>query len=516
MISQITPPIAKEGLRFDWHSPIDADFITSLADTVVKETNRLQSTRGVTKEEAEKRLKSRKDIAIHLLSALYNAHTVINSTGNPTPVSVPKDANLYTTKTSHPLRMPYCYRDFDAVYKALEALGWIKTFKGQEGAGYTRVYADGELAATFTMVGLCWFKQTPNSKDTLIVLKDRVELETPPYRPFFRKKYKKLTLETPDTSQTRQMADNLHSYNEFLTHHCIAFDLPDSALQTIARAMAGEQDEHEPKHLDFSRVQLRRIFSRGDMSLHGRFYGGWWQSIPMKKKQYRTHITIDGHRTCEVDFSSICLRIVYALKGISVDPEEDLYNIGLPGLTSGPKRDLVKKYINAIMNDEEETFGLKKLQLRQLGVTHDELHDLVLERHSPIREELIAGIGLKTQFIDGQIAEDIMLTMMYLGILVLPIHDSFIVIDKHQKLLETVMLDSFKKITGHLGSVDVTLPRLPRYFGYSKEDYENVPKDLRKASSKPLVDPSDYRETKDSVSTMSRYLNSWRETYTKV
>ena len=64
--------------------------------------------------------------------------------------------------------------------------------------------------------------------------------------------------------------------------------------------------------------------------MHGRFYDGWWQSIPSKDWQYRTHITIDGQRTCEVDYSSVCLRIVYALKGISIDPEEDLYDIGLP------------------------------------------------------------------------------------------------------------------------------------------------------------------------------------------
>ena len=108
-------------------------------------------------------------------------------------------------------------------------------------------------------------------------------------------------------------------------------------------------------------------------------------------------------------------------------------------------------------------------------MTHEDLHSLVLKRHDPIKEELIAGIGLKTQFIDSHIAETIMLTMMDLGVLVLPIHDSFIVKDTHQKLLENIMLESFKKITGHPGSVDITLTRLPMYFGYSKEDYSKVP-----------------------------------------
>ena len=103
-----------------------------------------------------------------------------------------------------------------------------------------------------------------------------------PCRPFRKQKYPKITLDTPETPETRRMAENLYRYNEFITQHCIAFDLPDSALVTIAKAMAGNEDKYKLKHIDFSMVQLRRIFSRGDMSLHGRFYGGWWQSIPSK------------------------------------------------------------------------------------------------------------------------------------------------------------------------------------------------------------------------------------------
>ncbi|MCS5594780.1 MAG: hypothetical protein NZ730_09590 [Porticoccaceae bacterium] len=412
MITQITPPTVKEGQRFDWHSPIDADFITSLADSVLEEIYRSQSTRGITKEVSEKRLESRTTIAIHLLSALYNAHTVINSKGTPTPVSVPRDTNLYSEHCTHPLRVPYSYRYFDSVYQALKALGWIKVVKGQEGSAYTRIYARGELAATFDRIGLRWFKQTPNKEDALIVLRTRVESKTPTHKPYSRKKYTKITLDTPDTPETHQMAANLYRYNKFLTNHCIAFDLPDSTLYTIAKDMAGNKDNegYNLKYLDFSRVQLRRIFSRGDMSLHGRFYGGWWQSIPSKEKQYRTHITIDGHRTCEIDYSAVCLRIVYALQGISIDPKEDLYNIGLPNWqgSSDPRRQPVKTYINAIMNDEEGGYRLDKEELGFLGMTHKELHALVLRRHNPIREELIASIGLKTQLIDSQIAEDIM------------------------------------------------------------------------------------------------------------
>ena len=513
-INQVTLPSTKEGLRFDWHAPLKEDFITNLADRVLKQIQLSQSSRGMTKEAAEQRHKSQITIAIHLLSALYNAHTVISSKDTRAPVSVPKDSNIYSVNKTHVLNVPYSFRHFESVYKALIALAWIKVIRGKQGAAYTRIYASGTLATTFDNIGLQWFKQTPNPQEALVILKDRVPLEILPHKPYSKEKYTKITLETPDTPETLRMAQNLYRYNEFLIKHCVAFDLPDSALHTIAKAMAGNKDKYKLKYLDFSRVQLRRVFSRGDMSLHGRFYGGWWQSISSKKKHYRTHITIDGHRTCEVDFSSVCLRIVYALKGISIDPKEDLYDIGLPEKQGAPgqRRDLVKKYINAIMNDEKGTFRLKKEKLRQLGLTHEDLHSLVLKRHDPIKEELIAGIGLKTQFIDSRIAETIMLTMMDLGVLVLPIHDSFIVIDKHQKLLENIMLESFKKITGHPGSVDITLPRLPMYFGYSTEDYSKVPEHHKVQATVTLVGPGDSRLIDQKATKMSLYLKSWRLT----
>jgi hypothetical protein len=153
-------------------------------------------------------------------------------------------------------KIPYPYRPLATVYDCLEALGWIHIIPGKEGTGFTRVYAGGDLAEIFSMVGLRWVKQTPNSQDKLIVLRDRDMSRPLPCRPFRKQKYPKITLETPETPETRRMAENLYRYNEFITQHCIAFDLPDSALITIAKAMADDKSTHKLKHIDFSMVQL--------------------------------------------------------------------------------------------------------------------------------------------------------------------------------------------------------------------------------------------------------------------
>ena len=99
---------------------------------------------------------------------------------------------------------------------------------------------------------------------------------------------------------------------------------------------------------------------------------------------------------------------------------------------------------------------------------------------------------------------------MDLGVLVLPIHDSFIVKDTHQKLLENIMLESFKKITGHPGSVDTTLPKLPMYFGCSKEDYSKVPEHLKMQPNVTLVGSGGSTLIHHKATKMSLYLNSWR------
>ena len=503
MIDQITLPHTRDGLRFDWYSVIDADFINNFADILTKEIAKTQGKHGITWVKQKERHLSQLEITKHLLTALYQSYTSINSRCEPMPVSVPRDANLFSSGATQKPKITYSYRYLNKVINSMINLGWVEFYRGREGSGYSRLYASGILEQAFKSIGLCWFKQTPNPKESLIVLRDRVIKDNPPFcRGKSKKKYSKVTLETPSSPETQKMAENLYRYNEFLTKHCIAFDLPDNALHTITKAMAGNKDQYKPKYLDLSRTQLRRVFSRGDMSLHGRFYGGWWQSIPSKDFQYRTHITINGHRTCEIDYSSVCLRILYAFKGISKDPEEDLYDIGLTKWQgrSDPRREFIKEYINAIMNDEDETFRLKKNELKSLGLTHYSLHSLVLKRHHSISEELNAGIGLKTQYVDSKIAEDIMVTMMNLGIIVLPIHDSFIVIDKYKWILQKVMLESFSRNTGHIGSLDITLSRLPKYFGYSKEDYKQVPKHLKQATALSKED-----------NMMSIYLRSWRQ-----
>lgn len=253
--------------------------------TVIDVVNVKRSTRGLTPEQATARAEEEQLIAKHLIGSLYHAHSSITSNSSPTPVVIPKTKESYAKNSSDSTKVKYSYRYLDNIYRALIELKWIEVSIGFEYTGYTRAYASGQLAKTFSRIGLVWTKQQPIDESGLVVLRDREKLtsSTPNSKRRGKKKeYRKFDLPTPETPEVRQMARNLHSYNDVLTKHCVSFNLPDSKILKIAKDMAGREDASKMSLIDFSRTQVRRIFSRGSMSIGGRLYGGWWQSIPVR------------------------------------------------------------------------------------------------------------------------------------------------------------------------------------------------------------------------------------------
>ena len=511
--------MSKDGLRFDWYPILQADFIDDLAAEVMATIEAARtSTRGSSPAAAQKRTQDQLIIAKHLLSALYCAYSTVSSKKAPTRISVIKKTDGYSTnKTKYPTRIHYSSRYFIDVYKAIDELKWISIDEGEQGVGYTRIHAKNRLKSTFKAIGLRWTKQQPKPLEDLVVLRDRVET-TPkkPRHPKAPKKYKKVTLATPDTPEVTAMAESLYSYNEFLTHHCLSINATDSELYDIAKAIAGNEtseanEEDIIANLDFSRVQLRRIFSRGDLNKHGRFYNGWWQSLP---SIYRQHITIDGYKTSEVDYSNMSLRIVYALQGIERDVDDDLYDIGLDNWLGGddPRRKLIKVFVNALMNDETGNYKLKKPELRTLGLTHEELLALVLKAYAPIADQLTAGIGMKATYLDSQIAELVLSTMQEDDIVALPIHDSFLVRAGYQSWLEVVMEAAFRAVTGATVATDADGPRLSKHFGMSKDEFRVEEHKIATDPSIGIINVSDLDfETLFKETTMKKYLSYWEQ-----
>lgn len=127
-----------------------------------------------------------------------------------------------------------------------------------------------------------------------------------------------------------------------------------------------------------------------------------------------------------------------------------------------------------------------------------------------LADQLISGVGLNTQFLDSQIAELVMTSMMEDEILALPIHDSFRVRSGYRQWLETTMKAAFEKIVGGLVSVDAVGSRLEKHFGMSKEQF-------KREDDKQITDPSEdiYSSADLSFETlfkktlMKSYIGGW-------
>lgn len=499
-------------LRYDWYPIINEDFIDAHVDLVLEHLAAKTSTRGVTKEKALERTEQRKTIAKHLLSALYFSYNSFSSKSKRT-VSVPKTIGLYTQSERHPDKVFYSFAYFNSVYNTMLEFGWIKETLGEEGTGYTRIEPINEFKATLKSIGLKWVKQEPKPAESQIILKDRIEKKKAGQHPKAPKKYKKFRLPTPVCDEAKAMAAKLYKYNDFITHHCIALNVSDEQLYEIGKSLTGntkkDKNEDNYNHLDFSLVQLRRIFSRGSLSKGGRFYGGWWQSLP---SIYRGHITIDDYKTVEVDYSNMALRIVYAQKNIDVDRDQDLYDIGFDDWQGkdDPRRPHIKTFVNALMNDDKGNYSLPKAEQSEIGISHEELTQKVLETHKPIADSLVAGVGLDTQFIDSQIAELVMHSMMNEDILVLPIHDSFIVRLGFESLLRATMESAFRKLTNVSISMETDSNRLAKHFGLSKDAFKAEEQRHKEDPKSGIVNPSELDfDSLFKESLMVNYIRDW-------
>lgn len=445
--------------RFDWYSLLNTEWFKDLESEIFNNLSS-RSSRGLSKSKKAERDINERLVLNQILSALYQAYFTL-------PVGIQTVSIQLKEKEYKGSR--FSFSAVTAVLKTLEALYLIKVIKGMQGKHITRIYPSKGLAVLFDSIGLRWAKQQPNPPELLIALRT---LKYPNSKnPKQRKK--KVDLEVPEVGEVFEARKNLYRINTVIVEHCISLDLDDSQLAKLSNEIAKRKkdvdenamdDQDSARGINLHNVQLRRIFSRGSLSKGGRFYGGWWQGLP---GIYRQHILIDGYKTAEVDYSTISLRILYAQQGIEVPLGQDLYDLGLDdwlGKTD-PRRDHIKTYVNAALNDELDYFKLSDNEQEATGLTHEQLKAMIAKTHKPIADLFNTGIGLDTQYIDSRIAEQVMLRMNDEGHVVLPIHDSFIVRLGYEYRLREIMLEAFRDIVGADGRIAADYPRLRHHFG---------------------------------------------------
>lgn len=183
---------------------------------------------------------------------------------------------------------------------------------------------------------------------------------------------------------------------------------------------------------------FNKSFNRG-----GRFYalGGSWQSM---SKDARKQIRIGGEPVVEIDYKTLHPALIYAQARQPLP--DDCYQIG-----HWP-RPLVKVafliLINAKKEHEARAAIARHEQMASLAkpgsqlayaVASDLMRD-IKTRHAGIADAFHSDRGAELMRLDSDMAETVMHIMLMAGVVILPVHDSFLVQQSQAAFLEGTML----------------------------------------------------------------------------
>ncbi len=96
----------------------------------------------------------------------------------------------------------------------------------------------------------------------------------------------KTLVDYQETPETKLMQDNLTQINATLSRYWFDLRLEDDDFAQMQDRMLSkkQRDAGTDRQLNLSKRNMYRVFNDAEMTLGGRFYGGWWQEVP---KGYR-------------------------------------------------------------------------------------------------------------------------------------------------------------------------------------------------------------------------------------
>ena len=250
-----------------------------------------------------------------------------------------------------------------------------------------------------------------------------------------------------DTIEAKALIRNTNRINKYLSEHYVSFWPPFDM----------NEDYSSVYKLMENHVKYTRIFNNASLQQGGRFYGHWSQMIT---SDWRKYIRIDRQPSVELDYSCLHLSMLYGLEEM-FPPDKDLYS--LAGISS-LFRPLIKKAVNIAINASSESEAAKALRqeyqpfMDTVGYIPDKPESLlhaIKWNHNPIEKYFCSGYGVHLQFIDSSLAEKIMLSLYEKDICCLCIHDSFIVAEKYQILLNNAMRDCFYERFGFYPKINM-------------------------------------------------------------
>lgn len=227
----------------------------------------------------------------------------------------------------------------------------------------------------------------------------------------------KNTIDYVDNQRTIEMRERIERYNIKL----------DASKLTVEGVKA-----------DTSSKRMHRVFNKSNFEKGGRFYGGFWQSLKQRDLRQRQQIRIDGEEVTELDYKSLHPSFLYRIKNLPIP--EDAYSI------EGVDRQSVKDAFLVIINCHNRKQAIDTMRHEKGIKNAASVLSAIEQHHSSISEFFYSpDSGLGLQHIDSILADAVMSDLYAEGIIVLPVHDSFIVARKHENRLREAMTDWYNE-----------------------------------------------------------------------
>lgn len=258
-------------------------------------------------------------------------------------------------------------------------------------------------------------------------------------------------LEYRETQAIKAMKSDTEAYNDLLNNSTVELrglnsdDLSQYNTEYLFKYTFYNNDSTDTVRLRPMRV--RRIFNH-DFDHGGRFYGG----IENMPSVLRPKITIGGQPTVELDYSAYQLRMLYHMKGINY--RKDAYAVA-HGYRE-ELRPIYKIIALAALNAENEQACVKGIRNELRNTTYADMIGRInnarikpllmnwVNAHAPIEEYMYTGIGLELQKHDSDIAARVLSYFQRKNVLVLSVHDSFLIESAREKELRSEMRKIYK------------------------------------------------------------------------
>lgn len=250
-----------------------------------------------------------------------------------------------------------------------------------------------------------------------------------------------------ETAQTYRMRRELEAMNA--SHATVRLELPGEGVVIEGNLI----------RVDGATVRMtdapvfHRSWSRGDFACGGRIY--WWgQNLPSKR---RKDLLIDGESVVELDYRSLHPRMLYARRGIVLDfdpyqvdgYERDVSKTALLVALNAPH---IGKAVAALMHSTRKDGTPWAMSWAETRV----LVNAVIARNSAIAADIASDVGIRLQHDDAEIAMRVVKACQKMGIVCLPVHDSFIVQARHADQLRVIMDGEIERYEGRFRRPEMT------------------------------------------------------------